>query len=59
MTSATSVSWNEDGTDIAADIVSVTAGSLVLSIKLGSDSVEERYTAAEVPFVCPDMPKAG
>lgn len=57
MTSDTSVTWNEDGMDIAADIVSVSSDSLVLSLKLGSDAVEERYAAADVPYVCPDMPK--
>src|SRR5687767_11074631 len=36
MTSETSVSWNEDGTDIAAEIVSVSAERLVLSVKAGS-----------------------
>lgn len=57
MTSETAVSWNEDGIDIAAEIVSVDAGSLVLSLQLGSEAVEERYTAATVPYVCPDIPK--
>jgi hypothetical protein len=58
MTSDSGVSWNEDGMEIAADIVSVSADDLVLSIKLGSDTVEERYKAADVPYVCPDVPKA-
>jgi hypothetical protein len=58
MTSDTGVSWNEDGMDIAADIVSVSSDTLVLSLKLGADAVEERYTAADVPFLCPDMPKS-
>jgi hypothetical protein len=57
MTSETGLSWNEDGIDIAADIVSVSAASLILSVKLGGEAVEERYAAAGVPFVCPDMPK--
>jgi len=57
MASDTSVTWNEDGMDIVADIVSVSAGSLILTLKLGSDTVEERYTAAQVPYLCPDMPK--
>lgn len=60
MTSDTSVSWNEDGMDIAADIVSVSASDLVLNVKLvGGESVEERYKAADVPYVCADMPKQG
>lgn len=57
MTSDTGVSWNEDGMDIAADIVSVSAESLVLNLKLVNETVEERYTAATVPYVCPDLPR--
>lgn len=58
MTSDTSVSWNEDGMDVAADIVSVSAQSLVLGVRLVSgETVEERYAAADVPYVCPDMPR--
>jgi hypothetical protein len=58
MTSDTGVSWNEDGVDIAAEIVSVSANSLVLSVLLGGEAVEERYSAAQVPSVCPDVPRA-
>jgi hypothetical protein len=57
MTADNAVSWNEDGMDIAAEIVSVSADSLTLALKLGNDTVEERYTTASVPYVCPDMPK--
>jgi len=57
MTSETGFTWNEDGTDIAAEIVSVSASDLVLSVTLGNEAVEERYTAADVPYVCPDPPK--
>jgi len=57
MSSDTTVSWNEDGIDVAAKIVSVSSRDLVLSVSLGSEAVEERYTAATVPWVCPDMPK--
>lgn len=57
MTSDTGVSWNEDGMDIAAEIVSVSADRLVLSLRLGGEALEERYTAAAVPFVCPDLPR--
>ena len=34
MTSDTSLVWNEDGMDIAADIVSVTTAELVLNLNL-------------------------
>jgi len=57
LTSDTTLKWNEDGMDIAADIVSLTDAELVLSLKLGSDTVEEKYVTATVPYVCPDMPK--
>jgi len=57
MTSDTAITWNEDGMDINADIVSVSDADLVLNLKLGSDVVEEHYTAATVPNVCPDIPK--
>ena len=53
----TAVSWNEDGMDIKADIVTLTASELVLSLKLIGGDVEERYTPATVPYVCPDIPK--
>ncbi|MEO6012026.1 MAG: hypothetical protein ABIQ30_00360 [Devosia sp.] len=48
------LNWNEDGMDIKADIVTLTADELVLKI-VGMD--EERYTPATVPYVCPDIPK--
>ena len=56
MTSATSLKWNEDGMDIAADIVSVSAAKLVLRLNLPDGAVEETYRAADVPYVCPDIP---
>jgi hypothetical protein len=57
-TSDSAISWNEDGMDINADIVSVSATDLVLKLDLAGGAVEERYVAADVPYVCPDMPKA-
>lgn len=56
--SETAISWEEDGATINADISSLTANELVLSLKLGSETVEQRFAAAEVPTVCPDVPKA-
>lgn len=49
------VTWNEDGMDIKADIVTLSADELVLKVA-GMD--EERYTPATVPYVCPDIPKS-
>lgn len=56
MTSDTGLSWNEDGMDIAAEILSVSTGELVLRLDLPGGAVEERYQAAAVPYVCPDIP---
>jgi hypothetical protein len=52
-----SLSWNEDGMEIKAEVVTLTADELVLSLKLMGGDVEERYTPATVPYVCPDIPK--
>jgi|SRR6185437_4938297 hypothetical protein len=49
------LSWNEDGTDIHARVKSLGLDSLVLQIDLKGGAVEEHYTAAPVPSVCPDM----
>lgn len=57
-TGTRSVSWNEDGTEIKADIVTLTADELVLSLKLKGGAVEEHYVPASVPSTCPDVPKA-
>lgn len=58
MDGETAVSWSEDGVEIKADIVTLTADELVLSLKLRGGDVEERYQPAAVPSVCPDVPKA-
>jgi hypothetical protein len=55
--SDTKISWNEDGMDINADIVKLSPGELVLKLNLVGGAVEERYVAATVPYLCPDMPK--
>src|SRR3569623_805221 len=57
-TGAKSLRWNEDGADIKADIVTLTADELVLSLKLKGGAVEEHYVPAPVPSTCPDMPKS-
>ena len=55
--SETSISWDEDGMTIAAEIASLTDEELVLNLKLGSETQEQRFTVATVPYVCPDMVK--
>ena len=57
LTSDTGIRWNEDGMDINADIVSRSDAELVLSLKRGASAQEEKYVAATVPYLCPDMPK--
>ncbi len=56
-TSDTSISWDEDGMTIAADIASLTDEELVLNLRLGSEMQEQRFTVATVPYLCPDMAK--
>ncbi len=57
MTSDTGLTWNEDGIDINAEVVKVSAAELVLRLALlGGDVIEEAYHAADVPYVCPDIP---
>jgi hypothetical protein len=55
--SDSAISWDEDGMTINADITSLSATELVLSLKLGSDVQEQRFVTAEVPYICPDMVK--
>lgn len=55
--SDTEISWDEDGITISADIASLTAEELVLSLKLVGGAEQQRFVPASVPFVCPDLPK--
>ncbi len=55
--SDSAISWEEDGMTINADIASLSATELVLNLKLGEEVQEQRFAAAEVPYVCPDMVK--
>lgn len=55
--SDTTISWEEDGVTISADISSLNPGELVLALKMGDEVTQQRFTPATVPYVCPDMPK--
>ena len=55
--SDTSISWDEDGMTINADIASIDGDQMVLNLKLGSEVQEQRFVSAKVPYVCPDMIK--
>jgi len=57
LTSDTALKWSEDSIEIAADIVSLSDAELVLKLKLKGGDQEEKYVAATVPYLCPDMPK--
>jgi len=49
--------WSEDEIDIRARLVSVDSNALVLRLMLRGGEEEQRFTAATVPYVCPDMPR--
>lgn len=55
--SGDAVSWNEDGMDITADVVSVDNDDLTLRLNLTGGAEEQKFEAAEAPYVCPDMPR--
>jgi len=57
LTSDSALKWNEDSIEIAADIVSLSDAELVLNLKLRGGDQQEKYVAATVPYLCPDMPK--
>lgn len=49
------IRWIEDTIPIEAEVVTPSKDELILRIA-GLDR-EQRYIAANVPYVCPDMPK--
>ena len=49
--------WSEDGQEIRAALVEDGEDSLTLNLALVDGLHEERYRPAQVPFVCPDMPR--
>jgi hypothetical protein len=55
--SETEISWDEDGMTIKADIATLNAEELVLTLKLIGGDEEQRFAPANVPYVCPDMPR--
>lgn len=55
--SDTEISWDEDGMTIAADITTLSDDELVLNLKLIDGDREVRLSPAQVPFLCPDIPK--
>ena len=55
--SATSISWDEDGMRVDADIAALSDHELVLRLRLGADTLEQRFVSATKPYTCPDMIK--
>ena len=52
------VVWEEDGAEIQAQVAEASETALVLRLALvGGGTAEEQYRKAEVPYVCPDMPR--
>ena len=49
------ISWNEDGTDIRATVLSVSDRDLTLRLNLPGGAEEQSYTRAATPYVCPEM----
>lgn len=55
--SGQTLTWDEDGMEIRAEIVSLTAEELHLRLNLVDGPQDQRYQPATVPFTCPDMPR--
>lgn len=55
--SDTTLVWQEDASEIRAEIVALSEEELVLRLELRGGSEEQRYRPARVPYLCPDMPR--
>ena len=55
MESDSTLRWQEDAADIRATIRSLHDQELVLLVSLRNGSEVQHYSAAPVPYVCPDM----
>jgi len=51
------IAWSEDGAEIRATVVRVDDDELALRLELPSGAQEQRFRAATIPYVCPDMPR--
>lgn len=51
------IAWKEDEAEIQARVVEASEATLVLRLALAGGETEERYRKADVPYVCPDMPR--
>lgn len=51
------IAWREDAAEIEAEIVATDSEHLTLKLQLGDAEEVETYRLAEIPSVCPDMPR--
>jgi hypothetical protein len=51
------VSWQEGPATIRATVLELDPGTLVLRMNLATETHDEHYRPAPVPFLCPDMPR--
>jgi hypothetical protein len=51
------IEWQEDTSRLEAEVVAPAPDQLQLKIAVGREIKEEGYRLADVPFVCPDMPR--
>ena len=51
------IEWTEDTAHIVAQITQLTGERLHLRLQLRGEVKEETYRPAQVPTVCPDMPR--
>lgn len=57
MESDSMVRWQENTMTIRAEVVEADEANLVLRVNLVDGWQEEHYRKAQVPYVCPDMPR--
>ncbi len=51
------IAWTEDTARVEAEVVRAAADQLDLRLQLVGEIKNETYRLAQVPFVCPDMPR--
>jgi hypothetical protein len=51
------IAWQEDTARIEAEVLAPGPDQLILTVRLGGENSVQNYRLAEVPFVCPDMPR--
>lgn len=57
MTSDSTLRWQEGVAVVHAEVLTLTEEKLVLRLNLTSGTEVQRFTAASVPYLCPDIPR--